>query len=109
MQIQSAECRDTACLLQVVQNSLILNVLNSKTTLFISVSISRLTNLLVGPVWIPVFVHSTNLMLLGFILKMLLGMLATVSSKELHFCTKILIKKITAIMFGGYAARPVLD
>ena len=109
MQIQSAECRDTACLLQVVQNSLILNVQNSKTTLFISVSISRLTNLLVGPVWIPVFIHSTNLMLLGFILKMSLGMLATVSSKKLHFCTKILIKKITAIMFGGYATRPMLD
>ena len=109
MQIQSAEFRDIAYLLQVVKSSFIFNVLNSKTTLFISVSISRLTNLLVGPVWIPVFVHSTNLMLLGFILKRSLGMLATVSSKELHFCTKILIKKITAIMFGGYAARPVLD
>ncbi len=109
MQIQSAEFQDTAYLLQVVKSNFIFNVLNSKTTLFISVSISRLTNLLVGPVWIPVFVHSTNLMLLGFILKMSLGMLATVSSKELHFCTKILIKKITAIMFGGYAARPVLD
>ena len=109
MQIQSAEFRDTAYLLQVVKSSFIFNVVNSKTTLFISVSISRLTNLLLGPVWIPVFVHSTNLMLLGFILKMSLGMLATVSSKELHFCTKILIKKITAIMFGGYAARPVLD
>ena len=109
MQIQNAEFRDIAYLLQVVKSSFIFNVLNSKTTLFISVSISRLTNLLVGPVWIPVFIHSTNLMLLGFILKMLLGMLATVSSKELHFCTKILIKKITAIMFGGYAARPVLD
>ncbi|MDG1009431.1 MAG: hypothetical protein P8O69_05635 [Amylibacter sp.] len=109
MQIQSAEFRDTAYLLQVVKSNFIFNVLNSKTTLFISVSISRLTNLLVGPVWIPVFVHSANLMLLGFILKMSLGMLATVSSKELHFCTKILIKKITAIMFGGYAARPVLD
>ena len=109
MQIQSAEFRDTAYLLQVVKSSFIFNVVNSKTTLFISVSISRLTNLLLGPVWIPVFIHSTNLMLLGFILKMLLGMLATVSSKELHFCTKILIKKITAIMFGGYAARPVLD
>ena len=109
MQIQSAEFQDIAYLLQVVKSNFIFNVLNSKTTLFISVSISRLTNLLVGPVWIPVFVHSTNLMLLGFILKMSLGMLATVSSKELHFCTKILIKKITAIMFGGYAARPVLD
>ena len=109
MQIQSAEFQDTAYLLQVVKSNFIFNVLNSKSTLFISVSISRLTNLLVGPVWIPVFVHSTNLMLLGFILKMSLGMLATVSSKELHFCTKILIKKITAIMFGGYAARPVLD
>jgi len=109
MQIQSAEFRDIAYLLQVVKSSFIFNVLNSKTTLFISVSISRLTNLLVGPVWIPVFVHSTNLMLLGCILKRSLGMLATVSSKELHFCTKILIKKITAIMFGGYAARPVLD
>ena len=109
MQIQNAEFRDIAYLLQVVKSSFIFNVLNSKTTLFISVSISRLSNLLVGPVWIPVFVHSTNLMLLGFILKRSLGMLATVSSKKLHFCTKILIKKITAIMFSGYAARPVLD
>ena len=95
-------------LVAAVKRGFLTNVLNPKTALFIFAFIPQFTDPGIGPIWMQILVLGMIFLLFGFAFSLSLGAAAGVFSNALRIRVKIL-NKITAIMFGGLAAKLVLD
>ena len=103
-----AEGRAASGLFAAVRRGFITNVLNPKTALFIFAFIPQFTDPAIGPVWMQILILGAIFMLFGFAFSLSLGAAAGVFSNALRSRVKIL-NKITALLFGGLAAKLVLD
>jgi threonine/homoserine/homoserine lactone efflux protein len=103
-----SEGRAAAGLLAAVKRGFMTNVLNPKTALFIFAFIPQFTDPSIGPIWIQILILGAIFMLFGFAFSLSLGAAAGVFSNALRARVKIL-NKITAFLFGGLAAKLVLD
>ncbi len=87
-----------------IRRGFVTNVLNPKTGLFIFAFIPQFTDPAIGPVWQQIVVLGVIFILNGFAFVMLLGTLAGHLGPLLR--SRItLLNKLTAILFGGLAAR----
>ena len=102
------EGRAATRLLPAVKRGFITNVLNPKTALFIFAFIPQFTDPAIGPIWMQILILGALFMLFGFAFSLSLGVAAGVFSNALRARVKIL-NKITALLFGGLAAKLVLD
>lgn len=102
------EGRAAAGLLPAVKRGFVTNVLNPKTALFIFAFIPQFTDPAIGPIWMQILILGTIFMLFGFAFSLSLGAAAGAFSNVLRSRVKTL-NKITAILFGGLAAKLVLD
>ena len=84
------------------------NVLNPKTVLFIFAFIPQFTNPAIGPVWLQVLILGAIFQFFGLLFVLALGFAAGLFADALRAKVKIL-NKISAIMFGGIAAKLVID
>ena len=102
------EGRAANSLLPAIKRGFITNVLNPKTALFIFAFIPQFTDPAIGPIWMQILILCALFMLFGFAFSLSLGAAAWVFSNALRSRVKIL-NKITALLFGGFAAKLVLD
>jgi threonine/homoserine/homoserine lactone efflux protein len=84
------------------------NVLNPKTMLFIFAFIPQFTDPAIGPVWMQILILGAIFQFFGFFFAVSLGFAAGKFADALRPHVKIL-NKITAIVFGGLAAKLVID
>lgn len=91
-----------------VQRGFLTNVLNPKTALFIFAFIPQFTDPLIGPLWMQILILGAIFMINGFLFTLCLGTLSGLFANALRARTRTL-NKITAILFGGLAARLILD
>ncbi|MBJ6372859.1 LysE family translocator [Sedimentitalea arenosa] len=86
----------------------LLNILNPKTALFIFAFIPQFTDPAVGPFWVQILILGTIFLLNGFLFSLALGALAGALADPLRAHLRA-FNKLTAILFGGLAARLILD
>lgn len=91
-----------------IKRGFVTNVLNPKTALFIFAFIPQFTDPAIGPVWMQILILGGIFMINGFLFAMMLGTTAGLASTFLRTRVRIL-NKITAILFGGLAARLIID
>lgn len=91
-----------------IRRGFITNVLNPKTALFIFAFIPQFTDPQIGPLWMQILILGAIFQINGFVFVMCLGATAGVFANALRARVRVL-NKITAILFGGLAARLVLD
>ena len=103
-----ADGRAAQSLIAAVKRGFLTNVLNPKTALFIFAFIPQFTDPAIGPIWMQILILGAIFLLFGFAFSLSLGVAAGVFSNALRTRVKIL-NKITAILFGGLAAKLVLD
>ncbi|WGI22331.1 LysE family translocator [Amylibacter sp. IMCC11727] len=95
-------------LLPAVKRGFLTNILNPKTALFIFAFIPQFTDPAIGPIWMQILILGALFLLFGFAFSLSLGVAAGVFSNALRARVKTL-NKITALLFGGLAAKLVLD
>ena len=93
---------------RAIRRGFVTNVLNPKTALFIFAFIPQFTDASVGHLWLQILILGAIFTLNGFLFSLALGALAGVFAKALRAKVTIL-NKITAILFGGLAARLIID
>ncbi|MCO4823552.1 MAG: LysE family translocator [Amylibacter sp.] len=103
-----ADGRAAQSLIAAVKRGFLTNVLNPKTALFIFAFIPQFTDPAIGPIWMQILILGAIFLLFGFAFSLTLGVAAGVFSNALRTRVKFL-NKITAILFGGLAAKLVLD
>lgn len=91
-----------------IQRGFFTNVLNPKTALFIFAFIPQFTNPTNGPVWLQILILGAIFQLFGILFAVSLGAFAGLMATKLRQRSQLL-NKISAIMFGGLAARLALD
>lgn len=91
-----------------IRRGFLTNVLNPKTALFIFAFIPQFTEPSIGPIWLQILILGAIFQFFGFLFVMALGAFAGLMANQLRSKTRIL-NKISAIMFGGLAARLALD
>ena len=91
-----------------VRRGFITNVLNPKTALFIFAFIPQFTDPAIGPIWLQILILGAIFMVNGFIFAMCLGALAGALANILRARSRLL-NRLSAIVFGGLAARLALD
>lgn len=91
-----------------IKRGFLTNVLNPKTGLFIFAFIPQFTAPEIGPIWQQITILGLIFMLNGFLFSLILGTLAGHLAPLLKSKIRIL-NKLTAILFGGLAARLVLN
>ena len=84
------------------------NVMNPKTALFIFAFIPQFTNPDIGPLWQQIVILGAIFAFNGYIFDLLLGTAAGHLAPFLRRHIRIL-NKLTAILFGGLAARLAFD
>ena len=84
------------------------NVLNPKTALFIFAFIPQFTDPEIGPIWLQILLLGTIFLLYRLFFVMCLGAVLGYFAFALRERVKIL-NKLTAILFGGLAARLIID
>jgi len=84
------------------------NILNPKTALFIFAFIPQFTDPALGPIWIQILLLGAIFQIFGLIFMLCLGAAAGHFSEIIRARVRIL-NKITAFVFGGLAARLLLD
>ncbi|MCP5086172.1 MAG: LysE family translocator [Rhodobacteraceae bacterium] len=94
--------------LAAVRRGFITNFLNPKTALFIFAFIPQFTDPAIGPVWMQVLILGAIFQFFGLLFVLALGAAAGFFADALRARVRVL-NKITAILFGGLAARLVLD
>ncbi len=91
-----------------IKRGFLTNVLNPKTMLFIFAFIPQFTDPTIGPIWMQILILGAIFQLFGFMFVMVLGFAAGLLANALRLRVKIL-NKISAILFGGIAAKLVID
>ena len=91
-----------------IRRGFVTNVLNPKTALFIFAFIPQFTSPGNGPVWMQILILGAIFLVNGFLFALTLGALAGFFADALRPRVRHL-NKLTAILFGGLAARLVLD
>ena len=91
-----------------IKRGFLTNILNPKTMLFIFAFIPQFTNPSIGPIWIQILILGAIFQLFGFLFVIVLGCAAGLLANVLRARVKIL-NKISAILFGGVAAKLVID
>ncbi len=91
-----------------IRRGFITNFLNPKTALFIFAFIPQFTDPAIGPVWAQILVLGAIFLFFGFLFVMCLGAAAGTFADALRARVTVL-NKVTAILFGGLAARLIFD
>lgn len=91
-----------------VRRGFVTNVLNPKTALFIFAFIPQFTDPAIGPVWMQIAVLGAIFLFFGTIFALCLGTAAGLFADALRARVRFL-NKVTAVLFGGLAARLVLE
>jgi threonine/homoserine/homoserine lactone efflux protein len=91
-----------------IKRGFLTNVLNPKTVLFIFAFIPQFTDPAIGPIWMQVLILGAIFQFFGLLFVLALGFAAGLFADALRAKVKIL-NKISAIMFGGIAAKLVID
>jgi threonine/homoserine/homoserine lactone efflux protein len=91
-----------------IKRGFLTNVLNPKTMLFIFAFIPQFTDPEIGLIWMQILILGAIFQFFGFFFSMALGFASGIFSDALRSHVKIL-NKITAIVFGGLAAKLVID
>lgn len=91
-----------------IKRGFVTNVLNPKTALFIFAFIPQFTDPQIGPVWQQILILGAIFTFNGFLFALALGTAAGHMAPILRRYVGIL-NKVTAILFGGLAAKLVLD
>ncbi len=91
-----------------IRRGFLTNVLNPKTALFIFAFIPQFTDPDIGPIWLQILILGAIFQFFGFLFVMALGAFAGLMADKLRHKTRLL-NKISAIMFGGLAARLALE
>lgn len=91
-----------------MKRGFVTNVLNPKTMLFIFAFIPQFTDPAIGPIWMQILVLGAIFQFFGFLFVIVLGCAAGLFANALRTRVKIL-NKISAIVFGGLAAKLVID
>jgi threonine/homoserine/homoserine lactone efflux protein len=91
-----------------INRGFITNILNPKTALFIFAFIPQFTDPAIGPIWLQILILGAIFQFFGMLFALLLGFAAGLFANALRARVKIL-NKISAIMFGGIAAKLVID
>jgi len=91
-----------------IKRGFLTNVLNPKTILFIFAFIPQFTDPGIGPIWIQILILGAIFQFFGFLFVLVLGLAAGLFANALRARVKIL-NKISAIMFGGIAAKLLID
>ena len=84
------------------------NVLNPKTALFIFAFIPQFTDPNIGPIWHQIVIFGLVFQINGFLFVLALGTLAGHLGPLLRGHIRIL-NRLTAILFGGLAAKLVIE
>lgn len=93
---------------EAVRRGFVTNLLNPKTALFIFAFIPQFAQAGNGPLWAQILVLGAIFLINGFAFSLMLGALAGLLSEALKARAGAL-NKITAILFGGLAARLIID
>lgn len=97
---------------QTVQSAIkrgaLTNLLNPKTALFIFAFIPQFTDPAIGPIWMQILILGAIFQFFGFMFVLALGIASGLFANALRAKVKIL-NKITAILFGGIAAKLLID
>ena len=91
-----------------IRRGFITNFLNPKTALFIFAFIPQFTDPAIGPIWMQILVLGAIFQFFGLLFALALGALAGWLSETLR-SRSVLLNRLSAIMFGGLAARLVFD
>ena len=91
-----------------LRRGFITNVLNPKTALFVFAFIPQFTDPAIGVVWMQILILGGIFLINGFLFVLVLGTTAGLFSEFLRARVRVL-NKITAILFGGLAARLIID
>jgi threonine/homoserine/homoserine lactone efflux protein len=91
-----------------IKRGFLTNVLNPKTILFIFAFIPQFTDPGIGPIWIQILILGAIFQFFGFLFALALGLAAGLFANALRARVKIL-NKVSAIMFGGIAAKLLID
>ncbi len=100
--------RAALSLRSAIRRGFLTNVLNPKTALFIFAFIPQFTQPGNGPIWAQTLVLGAIFLINGFAFSLTLGALAGMMSNILRARVRAM-NKITAILFGGLAARLIID
>jgi threonine/homoserine/homoserine lactone efflux protein len=84
------------------------NILNPKVALFVLAFLPQFTDPAIGPIWQQIIVLGVMLAVGGVITDGLIGIFAGLAAARLRRWSGVL-NKLSAIVFGGLAARLVLD
>ncbi len=93
---------------KAIKRGFITNVLNPKTMLFIFAFIPQFTDPAIGPIWIQILILGVIFQFFGFLFVIVLGCASGLFANALRTRVTIL-NKISAIVFGGLAAKLVID
>ena len=89
---------------QAIAQGFLTNILNPKVALFILAFLPQFTNPQNGPVWLQMLILGGLFSSTGIIVTIAYGLLAGTLSDKLHSYQRA-FNKITALIFGGLAAR----
>ncbi|EAP77502.1 LysE family translocator [Roseovarius nubinhibens] len=93
---------------RAIWRGFVTNVLNPKTALFIFAFIPQFTDPVLGPVWAQILILGAIFMGVGLLFSLTLGAAAGAFAHVLRRRARAL-GRISAVMFGGLAARLVWD
>ena len=89
---------------KAIAQGFLTNILNPKVALFILAFLPQFTNPQNGPVWLQMLILGSLFSSTGIIVTIAYGLLAGTLSDKLHSYQRP-FNKITALIFGGLAAR----
>ena len=104
----SANAETESSFRRAVSRGFLTNVLNPKTALFIFAFIPQFTDPAIGPIWMQILFLGIVFMVNGFLFTLCLALTAGTLSRGLRKHSAFL-NKLTALIFGGLAARLILD
>jgi threonine/homoserine/homoserine lactone efflux protein len=93
---------------RAVRRGFVTNVLNPKTALFIFAFIPQFTDPAIGPIWMQILILGLIFMIFGAAFSLSLGAAAGYFASALRTRARLL-NKLSAVMFGGLAARLIWD
>lgn len=98
------QAQGRADLVRAFRRGLITNILNPKVGLFVLAFLPQFADPAIGPIWHQILILGVFLAVGGLITDGAVGVFAGVASVRIKKSTR-LMRKISAIVFGGLAAR----